>query len=74
MRGFHARELQKFLVRAIVEGDLFLSARSSSFLLLSLESCLKISIVVGKKRCFREGSGRRGGPREGKMTKNEKMN
>ena len=33
--GFHARERQKGLVRAIVEGDLFLSARSSFFFFLS---------------------------------------
>ena len=32
LKGFHAREKQKVLVRAIVEGHLFLSARSSFFL------------------------------------------
>ena len=62
VRGFHAREKHKVPVRAIVEGDLFLSARSSFFLLLSFffshpESCLKIQIFCSKKRCFR----RRGG-------------
>ena len=35
VRGFHAREQQQVLVRAILEGDLFLSARSSFFFLLS---------------------------------------
>ena len=33
MRDFHACEKQKVLVRAIVEGDLFRSARSSFFFL-----------------------------------------
>ena len=35
VRGFHARDSQKGLVRAIVERDLFLSARSSFFFLSS---------------------------------------
>ena len=48
-------------MRAIVEGDLFLSARSSSFLLLlSLffshsESCLKVKFLVGKGDVLGEG-------------------
>ena len=57
--GFPAREKQRGLVRAIVEGDLFLSARSSFFLLLlssffssRSEPCLEIGILVGGERCF----------------------
>ena len=51
-RGFHAREEQKDPVRAIVEGDLFLLARSSFFFLLSSffffsdpESCLNFCFL-----------------------------
>ena len=55
VRGFHAREEQKGPVRAIVEGDLLLSARSflSFFFLLSFffshpESRLEIKSFLGK--------------------------
>ena len=68
VRCIHAREQQKGPVRAIVERDLFLSARSSFFFLPSAhssfshpESCLKIEIVVGKKKDVSGGPGRRGG-------------
>ena len=59
--GFHARERQKGPVRAIVEGDLFLSARSffslSFFFFLSSltqNRALKNMIFVGKI-CFMSG-------------------
>ena len=84
VRGFHAREYQKGPVRAIVEGDLFLSARSSFFFLsfflsfiLSFfcshpDSCLKIKIFVVTKRCFWGGLGGGGGARRAPGRKNMK--
>ena len=48
-------------MRAIVEGDLFLSARSSFFFLSFFshsESCSKIQFFK-EKRCFRGGPGER---------------
>ena len=44
--GFHAREKQKVPVRAIVEGDLFLSARSSSFFFFLLSSLSSLSLSL----------------------------
>ena len=70
--AFHAREEQQLPVRAIVEGDLFRSARSSFLLLLLLshffffshpESCLKIKVFARKSDVSgrREGDWGRGG-------------
>ena len=65
--GFNAREKQKVPVRAIVEGDLFLSARSSFFFFLLSsfvshpESCLKLRIFMKKKKNDVLGDGRRTG-------------
>ena len=61
VEGFHARDEQKGPVRAIVEGDLFLSARSSLFFLLSFFFFLSPRIVPKnedlrrKKQCFKKG-------------------
>ena len=73
VKGFHAREKQKCPARAIVEGDLFLSARSSFSSLLSFffshpESSLKMKIFV------RTGDvlGVEGGEREMKNMKKDK--
>ena len=81
--GFHAREKQKVPVRAIVEKDLFRSARSSFFFLLSFfshpGSCLENKIVVGtamfSRGAPREAPGQGGGEkkRNEKKKKTEKM-
>ena len=50
MRGFHARDSQEGLVRAIVEGDLFLSARSTFF--LSVFASLILSFFFSHPQSF----------------------
>ena len=83
VRCFHAREKQKGPVCAIVEGDLFLSARSfllllsssffflllSSFFLLS-SSLTQFKIFVGKKRSFRVGEEEKEKKKHGKTEGN----
>ena len=77
VRGFHAREKQKGPVCAIVEGDLFLSARSSFFLLSSFSSsltqnrALKLRFLLEKAMFFWRSPGSRGG-RGGRSDKNRK--
>ena len=71
-----------------MEGDLFLSTRSSFFFFLSLflsfffsrpDSCLKIKIFVVKSKVFGQSGGFQWGPGQGgggnmkKKRKNEKM-
>ena len=64
-------------MRAIVEGDLFLSARSSFFLSFFFshpDSCLKIKIFVVKTMFLGRPGGHQGGTGEEKTEKkNEKM-
>ena len=88
MRGFHARDSQEGLVRAIVEGDLFLSARSIFFLsffvcffhsfILSFfffshpQSFLRIKIFVGRTDVLGEAPRGRNSKKKKNAKKEEK--